>query len=478
MNSQKVRVRIAPSPTGDPHVGTAYVTLFNYCFAKKHGGKLILRIEDTDQTRYRAQSEQAIMDSLGWLGLQWDEGPDRPGNHGPYRQSERRSLHQYWAQHLLDAGHAYYCFCTAHRLEKMRQEQKEKGVNSGYDRHCRHLSAQEVHTLHQEKTPYVIRLKMPTEGTTTIHDLLRGDITIENSQLDDQVLIKSDGFPTYHLANVVDDHLMEISHVIRAEEWISSTPKHVMLYKAFGWKEPVFCHLPLLRNNDKSKISKRKNPTSLSFYRRAGILSQTMVNFLGLMGWSLNATQEIFSLEDMIRAFDLKDIHLGGPIFDQKKLNWLNNQYLQKLSDDQFVHHLKTEVFKDDYLRQLRPLVVERMDRFDQFVDKFAFFFNGELEFPDPTALVPQGKTPQETIEMLLGLAEVFDEVDAWNLDAVKKVLEDYKTKLGWKPKDYFMTIRLVTTGRKDSPPLAESLVVLGSDMVKDRLRRAAAKLS
>lgn len=478
MKSQNVRVRIAPSPTGDPHVGTAYVTLFNYCFAKKHGGKLILRIEDTDQTRYRSQSERSIMDSLGWLGLQWDEGPDRPGSHGPYRQSERRALHQYWAQHLLNTGHAYQCFCSAERLEKMRQEQKENGTKSGYDRHCRQLSPKQIHESLEEKKPFVIRLKMPTEGTTTIVDLLRGDITIENSQLDDQVLLKSDGFPTYHLANVVDDHLMEISHVIRAEEWISSTPKHVILYQAFGWKLPVFCHLPLLRNNDKSKISKRKNPTSLSFYRRAGILPQAMVNFLGLMGWSLNASQEVFSIDDMVKAFDLKDIHLGGPIFDQKKLNWLNNQYLQKLSDNAFVTHLKTEVFSDDYLKQLRPLAVERMDRFDQFFDKFAFFFNGELEFADLSMLVPQGKTTQETREVLNGLADSFDEVDVWSLDSVKQALDTLKAKIGWKPKDYFMMVRLVTTGRKDSPPLAESLVVLGSDMVKFRLRSAAEKLS
>ena len=472
MRSSQVRVRIAPSPTGDPHVGTAYVTLFNYCFAKKHGGKLILRIEDTDQARYRSQSEAMIMESLRWLGLEWDEGPDRPGVHGPYRQSERRNLHQYWAEHLVSTGHAYRCFCTPERLEAMRLDQKEKGAKLGYDRHCRDLSAQEIHHQLKENSPFVIRLKMPIEGTTTVSDYLRGDVTIDNAQLDDQILLKSDGFPTYHLANVVDDHLMEITHVIRAEEWISSTPKHVMLYRAFGWKEPVFCHLPLLRNNDKSKISKRKNPTSLNFYRKAGILPAAMVNFLGLMGWSYSANQEVFSLDQMIEAFDLKQIHLGGPIFDQQKLHWINNQYLQKISDQEFVNYIQNEIFNEDYLKQLRPLVVERLDRFDQFVDKFSFFFNGSLTYRDP--IVPSGKTSSETVGMLQGLAEELDEIDLWNQETIKLALDQYKAKIGWKPKDFFMTIRLVVTGRPDSPPLVESLALIGGDRVKFRLRQAA----
>lgn len=472
MSSSQVRVRIAPSPTGDPHVGTAYVTLFNYCFAKKHGGKLVLRIEDTDQARYRSQSESMIMESLRWLGLEWDEGPDRPGLYGPYRQSERRDLHRYWAEHLVDTGHAYRCFCSAERLELMRQEQKVQGIKVGYDRHCRELSPQDIHHNMKQGVPFVIRLKMPTEGTTTIADYLRGDVTIDNTQLDDQILLKSDGFPTYHLANVVDDHLMEITHVIRAEEWISSTPKHVILYRAFGWKEPVFCHLPLLRNNDKSKISKRKNPTSLNFYRRAGILPEAMVNFLGLMGWSYGSNQEVFSLSQMIEAFDLKQIHLGGPIFDQQKLHWINNQYLQKISDEVFVHYIHNEIFNKELLKQLKPLVVERLDRFDQFVDKFSFFFNGALTYRE--SFVPDGKTLSETQDMLGTLAEMFDEIDQWDVATVKSTLDLCKSKVGWKPKDFFMTVRLVVTGRKDSPPLAESLALIGSDMVKYRLRQGA----
>lgn len=477
MAFDRVRVRLAPSPTGDPHVGTAYVTLFNYVFAKKHGGDLVLRIEDTDQTRYRASSEQKIMDCLRWLGLEWDEGPDKGGAYGPYRQSERRELHQKSALELVAKGHAYRCFCTAERLDQMRKDQRAAGANTmGYDRHCRRLSDAGVAALVAAKTPYVIRLAMPVDGITVVDDVLRGKVEFDNARIDDQILLKSDGFPTYHLANVVDDHHMKISHVIRAEEWVSSTPKHVQLYKAFGWDMPQFIHMPLLRNPDKSKISKRKNPTSLAYYQRAGILPETMVNFLGLMGWSYSDTQEVFTLAQMMEKFELKQIHLGGPIFDQKKLGWLNNQYLQKLDDARFAAHLRQHVFSDEYLRALRPLATERMDRFDQFVDVFGFFFNGGLKY-EGVPLVPEGKTPQEVGTMLGELVESLDEVYDWDVANLKKALDDHKAKIGWKPKDYFMTVRLVVTGRKDSPPLVESMAVLGREMTRFRIRDAAEKV-
>ena len=275
----KVRVRVAPSPTGDPHVGTAYVTVFNYVFAKKHGGDFILRVEDTDQQRFISSSEQQIYESLRWLGLEWDEGPDIGGDYGPYRQSERKEIHQEHASMLVQKGKAYKCFCTSERLDQVRTEQKANGQRTGYDGFCRSLSQEQIQAREESGAPFVVRLKTPDEGVTSFHDGVRGNIEIKNSQLDDQVLIKSDGFPTYHLANVVDDHLMKISHVIRAEEWISSTPKHVMLYEAFGWEMPVFAHVPILRNANKSKISKRKNPVSLSYYRRKGILPGALVNF-------------------------------------------------------------------------------------------------------------------------------------------------------------------------------------------------------
>ena len=287
MPDKPVKVRIAPSPTGPPHVGTAYVALFNYVFAKQNNGKFVLRIEDTDQTRSTKESELAIYESLRWLGLQWDEGPDIGGDCGPYRQSERAEIHQEYARKLIEMGAAYYCFCTPERLEKMRALQRAAKKPSKYDRHCLKLSEEEIKQKLANGEKAVIRLKMPSEGITIINDYLRGEISFENQKIDDQILLKSDGFPTYHLANVVDDHLMGITHVMRAEEWIPSTPKHIAMYNAFGWEPPVFCHLPLLRNKDKSKISKRKNPTSLTYYQRAGYLPETLLNFLALNGWTM-----------------------------------------------------------------------------------------------------------------------------------------------------------------------------------------------
>src|SRR5688500_18614992 len=300
-----VRVRIAPSPTGDPHVGTAYIALFNYCFARKNGGQFILRIEDTDRTRWTKESEDSILRALRWVGLSWDEGPDIGGELGPYRQSERADIYREHAEILLERGRAYRCFCTADRLAALREEQKREKRNLGYDGLCRGLPAEESRARAAAGEPHVVRLAMPREGKTVVTDMLRGTVEYDNAGIDDQVLLKSDGFPTYHLANVVDDRLMQITHVIRAEEWISSTPKHVQLYAAFGWPEPSWVHMPLLRNADKSKISKRKNPVSVDYYRDAGVLPEALLNFLGRMGWSLpsDPDREKFGLEDMVREF-------------------------------------------------------------------------------------------------------------------------------------------------------------------------------
>lgn len=468
--SREIRVRIAPSPTGDPHVGTAYTALFNLAFAKKRGGKFILRIEDTDQTRARASSEEQIFSSLRWLGLNWDEGPDCGGPYGPYRQSERLPIYREYVGKLLESSHAYLCFCTAERLDAVRQEQKAQGLTTRYDGHCRALPRDEGKRRQAAGEPHVVRLKVPQTGTTSFDDLLRGPVEFGNDRIDDQVLLKTDGFPTYHLANVVDDYLMKISHVIRAEEWISSTPKHVLLYRAFGWEEPVFCHLPLLRNSDRSKISKRKNPVSLTYYRRAGILPEAIVNFLALMGWSYGEDKEIFSLAEMIEVFDLKKISIGGPVFDLVKLTWLNQHYMHRMDDAAFIKHLKQEVFSDDMLLKLKPLALERMSRFEQFVDNNAFFFNGALDYKN-LDILPKGKEPAEIITMLQGLLEKLDELFDWTHEAIHTLMNAHRESIAWKPKDYFMTIRLIATGRKDSPPLPESLELIGREMVRFRLR-------
>ena len=469
-DNKEVRVRIAPSPTGDPHVGTAYIALFYYVFAKKHGGKFILRIEDTDQVRAKSSSEGQIMSTLSWLGLKWDEGPDCGGAFGPYRQSERTKIYSEHANQLIAAGHAYRCFCTADRLEKMRELAKKDGRSTGYDRHCRGLITEEIEELLAQKIPSVIRLKMPTDGQVVFSDLLRGDISFEAERMDDQVLLKSDGFPTYHLANVVDDHLMKISHVIRAEEWISSTPKHAQLYKAFGWEAPIFVHMPLLRNSDQSKISKRKNPVSLTYYRRAGILPDALLNFLALMGWSYGGDREIFSIPEMLTVFDIKDITLGGPVFDLVKLTWLNQNYMHKMSESQFVSYIRDEIFSAEFLSKLKPLALERMSRWEQFVDNNSFFFNGALNYQH-IEIVPSGKTKEQLIDMIDELLTQLDDLYDWEAPKIDALLQVHKSKTGWKPKDYFMTLRLVTTGRKDSPPLAESLEVIGREMVRFRLR-------
>ena len=326
---RKVRTRVAPSPTGDPHVGTAYIAMFNIAFAHIHNGEFILRIEDTDQNRYTEGSEQMIFDALGWLGLNWAEGPDIGGPCGPYRQSERFGIYGDYAKQLVEKGEAYYCFCTPERLDNLRERQKAMKKAPGYDGHCRSLTKEEIEAKLAAGEPYVIRLKMPYEGETVIHDRLRGDIVFENSKIDDQVLLKADGFPTYHLANVVDDHLMGITHVIRAEEWISSTPKHIQLYKAFGWEQPEFIHMPLLRNSDRTKISKRKNPVSLNWYKDNGYLKEGLLNFLGLMAYSFKDGKEIFSLQEFKDTFNIDNVSLGGPVFDLVKLGWINNQHMR-----------------------------------------------------------------------------------------------------------------------------------------------------
>lgn len=467
-----VRVRIAPSPTGDPHVGTAYIALFNLAFARRYNGQFVLRIEDTDQVRSTRQSEHAIFDSLRWLGLTWDEGPDVGGPFGPYRQSERTAIYREHAERLISEGKAYRCFATAEELSEMRKVAREEKRSTSYDRRYRDLDAGEVEARLKAKQPFVVRLKMPLSGTTSFTDGLRGDVTIDNSQIDDQILLKSDGFPTYHLANVVDDHLMEITHVIRAEEWIPSTPKHVRLYEAFGWEPPTFIHMPLLRNQDKSKISKRKNPVSLDYYKAIGILPEAMVNFLGRMGWSLNEEQEKFSLSEMIEAFTWERMNTSGPIFNLEKLDWLNGLYLRELSDEQLVERLQQWLLGSDYLRQLAPLVKERITRLDGFVDRTVFFFSGQYDL-DAQQLIPKGRDKRETYKAIKAIIEAVDAQSDWSTAGIEQTLRSQGELLGWSTRDLFMPLRFIVTGRKATPPLFETMEALGKARCQARLRRA-----
>ncbi|GAF84296.1 unnamed protein product, partial [marine sediment metagenome] len=322
-DTEPVRTRIAPSPTGEPHIGNMYVALVDWAFARQRGGQFIVRIEDTDRSRLLEGAEEMFLESLRWLGLDYDEGPDVVGPVGPYRQSERTDIYREHAERLIESGHAYRCFCTPERLKEIRDERQKSGEATGYDRRCRAIDPDEVKRRMEAGEPHTVRLAVPLEGETQFTDGLRGPIVIENQRIDDQVLLKSDGYPTYHLANVVDDHLMGVTHVIRAEEWITSTPKHVLLYEAFGWEPPRFYHLPLIRNPDRSKLSKRKNPTNVLWYREQGYLAEAVVNFLGMLGHSMPDGREVFTLDEFREAFSWERVTTTGPIFDMEKFEWL-----------------------------------------------------------------------------------------------------------------------------------------------------------
>ena len=480
--AETVRTRIAPSPTGDPHVGTAYVALFNYALARKHGGSFVLRIEDTDRERSNTASERMIFESLRWLGLSWDEGPDVGGPAGPYRQSERSGIYREHVERLVASGGAYPCFCTKERLDALREEQRQRKASvMGYDGHCRAVPREEAARRRAAGEPHVIRLSMPTEGETVVHDLLRREIRFDNTLVDDQILLKSDGFPTYHLANVVDDHLMGITHVVRAEEWISSLPKHVRLYEAFGWQPPVFCHLPLLRNADKSKISKRKNPVSLNYYQRAGFLPEAMLNYLALMGWIMpDGVTEEFTLDEFIASFTLERITLGGPVFDLEKLTWLNGKYIRALDDEALLARLRSGPLADAYLAKVVTLVHERIDRLEDFLAYGAFFFTGEVDYDEAARakLVAKKRSAAETAAMLEALLdERLDPLLEWTAGKLETVLRGHADALGWKAGDLFMPVRVAVTGKAATPPLFETMEVLGKELCRRRLRRAAETL-
>lgn len=481
-NAQKqIRVRIAPSPTGDPHVGTAYIGLFNYAFAKSAGGKFLLRIEDTDRERSTRSSEEAIIESLHWLGLTWDEGPEVGGPYGPYRQSERGDIYREYTERLISNGTAYRCFCTSERLATLREQQKARKEPIGYDGNCRTMPAEEVKRNLDAGLPHVVRLAVPREGETRVVDQIRGDVLFANAGIDDQVLLKSDGFPTYHLANVVDDHLMEITHVIRAEEWISSTPKHVLLYQAFGWEPPKFIHMPLLRNSDKSKISKRKNPVSLLWYKAEGYLPEALLNFLGLMGWSAEEGKEIFSLEEMVREFSWSRISTSGPVFDLQKLDWLNGMYIRKMSQDELAKRIGESVMKDrqvpyEMIARTIPLIQERLKKLSDYLPMTAFIFENEVA-PIREELVPKKSTPEEAARILEGAANALGKFEPWTTAELEARSRALATELNVKERDVFMCLRVAVTGAKVSPPLFESMELVGRERSVERLLKAAALL-
>lgn len=499
---KKIRVRIAPSPTGDPHVGTAYIGLFNYAFAKHNGGDFLLRIEDTDRTRFSGDSEQQIFDAMKWLGLNYDEGPDVGGDKGPYRQSERFDLYKEYAEKLVEKGEAYYCFCTSDRLQKLRERQVAMKQAPGYDGHCRKLTEEEIKAKLEAGEPYTIRLKMPYEGETIVNDQLRGEIRFENSKIDDQVLLKSDGFPTYHLANIVDDHLMGITHVIRAEEWIASTPKHVQLYKAFGWEEPKWYHMPLLRNADKTKISKRKNPVSLNYYKEEGYLKEGVLNFLALMGWSFGGDREIFTLEEMVENFSFDRISLGGPVFDLVKLGWVNNHHMRlkdldeltKLSIPYFVQagFYKDENLSEKEYNKLKRIVEitrEGSQTLKELTVNGAIYFEDDFELPVITE--EMNKKERKSVEKLrssleaeigkISINKFVEKISALNEDITedeaKQVLHELQEELGEGPAAVLMPLRAVVTGKARGADLYTVIAVIGKARTLARVENTLKKL-
>ena len=483
-----VRVRIAPSPTGDPHVGTAYIGLFNMAFARSHGGQFILRIEDTDQRRSTPESEVAILRSLRWAGLQWDEGPDVGGPHGPYRQSERSALYLQHADQLIAGGHAYRCFCSAERLDRVRAEQRARRDNPRYDGRCRDLQPAESARRAAAGETHVVRLAFPHTGETLVPDALRGLVTYENDQLDDQVLLKSDGLPTYHLANVVDDHHMAITHVIRAEEWLNSTPKHLALYAAFGWVAPVFVHMPLLRNADRSKISKRKNPTSLDYYQRRGYLPEAFLNFLSLLGYSMPDEREIFSIEEFVAQLDLSRVSLGGPVFDQEKLTAINGKYIRAMQEDELARRTVEWLAQDNRLGMAAGLVQERMTHLSGFMPASAFLNGNDLDMGLAARhlLVGCSSRKKKAVRLdaassrrfFLDLIARLESSPSWTAEAIEVALRGAVDEAGVLVGDGFMAARVAISGGTASPPLFESIAALGRALALDRLRHCATLLA
>lgn len=468
---KKVRTRIAPSPTGDPHVGTAYIALFNYCFAKQHNGEFILRIEDTDQVRSTKESENKIFDALHWLGLEWVEGPDKGGPHAPYRQSERKDIYGQYAQQLVDAGHAFYCFATSDELDAMRLKQEADGLPIRYDGRGLHLSKEEIASKLAARLPYVIRMKVPDEGDCVFNDFLRGKVSIPWSQIDMQVLMKADGLPTYFLANVVDDHLMEISHVIRGDEWLSSTPKISLLYQYFGWESPIFCHMPLLRNIDKSKLSKRKNPTSITFYRDQGYLPEAVLNYLGRMGWSMPDESEKFTLNEMINNFDLTRVSLGGPIFDVEKMSWLNGLWLREQSDTEFKRKLIQWLSLDNKIDKLIPMVKNRVEKFSDVAALTSFMYQGQPSINNDL-LKNKQLTDQEVKQTLQLILWDLEALRVWNNEHILETIKTVAKQLGYKLKVIMPLLFVAITGSLNSISVIDAMQILGPDLTRYRIRK------
>ncbi len=483
----RVRTRYAPSPTGRMHVGNLRTALYEFLIAKHEGGDFILRIEDTDQERFVEGATEIIYRTLEKTGLVHDEGPDKDGGCGPYVQSERQKegIYLKYAKELIDKGEAYYCFCTKERLETLKSvvsEEEDKEIIK-YDKHCLHLSKEEVEANLAAGMPYVIRQNNPTEGTTTFHDAIYGDITVDNEELDDMILIKSDGFPTYNFANVVDDHLMSITHVVRGNEYLSSSPKYTRLYHAFGWEEPIYVHCPLITNEEHKKLSKRSGHSSFEDLLEQGFVTEAIVNFIALLGWSSPSNEEIFSLEDLIKEFDYRHINKAPAVFDLNKLRWMNGEYIKKMDNEKYyemaIPYIKEVIHKDLDLYKIADLVKSRIETFLDIKDLIDFF----EELPEYDTAMYTHKKMKTNEEISLGVLKeqlpLLEALEDYSIPAIEEVVMNYIGQKGIKNGTGLWPLRTAVSGKQSTPGGAyEIMNIIGKEESIRRIKIAIDKLS
>lgn len=491
MSPQHIKVRFPPSPTGYLHIGSLRTVLYNYLFAQKHHALLALRVEDTDRTRYVTGAVENLIRTLEIIGLTYDEGPyldsgeiKQKGNFGPYIQSERLDIYQKYAQILLKNGHAYYCFCSSERLDALRKEQELAKMTTKYDRRCCSLTEEEIHKRKEQGEPFVIRLRIP-EGETKFEDVIRGTVSIKNKELDDQVLMKSDGYPTYHLANVIDDHLMEVTHVIRGEEWLSSVPKHILLYRAFEWQEPVWAHLPLILNPDKSKLSKRQGDVSVEDFLQAGYLPETLLNFVALLGFNPKADQELYTKQELIDLFDLTKVNKSGAVFDKEKLLWMNKQYIRQKTDEELTELLMPYVeragksVEKDFLKKISHVEKERLEILSEITLKIDLYM--QTPAYESNLLIWKKADQEDARKQLQGMQaflKTCSESDFHCEQVMEEKIKAYIVQNGLQNGNVLWPTRVALSGSAQSPNPFELLFVLGKEISLERLQEAIEKLS
>lgn len=485
MNKITPRVRFAPSPTGYLHIGGLRTALYNYLFAKHLNGKLILRIEDTDRKRFVEGAIENLIDTLNWAEIKFDEGPGIDGNFGPYLQSERLKIYKELVEKLVAEENAYYCFCTPERLEKLKEEQqKQKLPQAKYDKHCLNLNKSEVEEKLKSQIPFVIRLNVKPNQKIIFTDVIRESVQFDTENIDDQVLLKSDGYPTYHLANVVDDHLMGITHVIRGEEWLSSTPKHIILYDYFGWEKPVFAHLPLLLNPDKTKLSKRQGDVAVEDYRDKGYLKEALINFVALLGWNYGDDKEYYEMDELIEKFSLERVHKAGAVFNLEKLNWLNFEHLRRKPDDVVLQWLKEEIrkselsfksFSDDYLIKVISAMKERVSFVKEYLTKSLYFFEAPNQYEEQNL---KKRWKEDSAELLGKLSQKFEQINNPSKEDYENALDELSVQLNLNKGKLVHPLRIAVSGIGEGPGVFDIITILGKEETLKRINTALQKLS